>query len=109
MGFFPEKNHAVLGQQATFGASKCSVHPFLGVNCDQFALDSRCFSAPNTSASATKTPPITQRWLNQNVSIRARCGSNREYAMETASPVANRTIDCWDELTTRCTRPFASE
>ena len=67
---------------------------FLGLNCHQFALESRCFSAPNTSASATKTPPITQRWLNQSVSIRARCGSNREYAMGTASPVANRTIDC---------------
>jgi TolB-like protein/Flp pilus assembly protein TadD len=71
-----------------------AVIPFLGLNCDQFDLDSRCVSAPNTSASATKTPPITQRWLNQSVSIRARCGSNREYAIETASPVANRTIDC---------------
>jgi hypothetical protein len=71
-----------------------TVIPFLCLNCDQFARESRCFSAPNTSASATKTPPITQRWLYQSVSIRARCGSNREYAMETASPVANRTIDC---------------
>jgi TolB-like protein len=90
-------------------ARRKSVIPFLGLNCDQFAPDSRCFSAPNPSASATKTAPIAQRWLNQSVSIRAFCGSNCEYAMETASPAANRTIDCCDELTTRCTRPFASE